>query len=202
MAFGQIDPSRLNGDALRRWYLRSPADIEHERQEAAAQRYRDFFGGHHTHGEEGAPRQMRVDATQPGPSGIGMRHPQSGLFQNNPASQPTAGTDDNIQLAAASWAPSPDWICQACHGRSVSPPPPAQYTPPRSPGGNPPYAGGGGSSGKNPKQCAVQYENDASICRWVPGVDARRRCWESAARREAHCIQTKGQVGYPDLITR
>ena len=44
MAFGQIDPARLDGDALRGWYLRTPADIEQERQQAAAQRYRDFFG--------------------------------------------------------------------------------------------------------------------------------------------------------------
>jgi len=44
MAYGQIDPARLEGDALTQWYLRSPDDIEQERQEAAAQRYRDFFG--------------------------------------------------------------------------------------------------------------------------------------------------------------
>jgi len=44
MAFGQIDPSRLEGDDLRRWYMRSPADIDQERQQAAAQRYQDFFG--------------------------------------------------------------------------------------------------------------------------------------------------------------
>ena len=30
MAYGQIDPARLNGDALTQWYLRSPADIEEE----------------------------------------------------------------------------------------------------------------------------------------------------------------------------
>lgn len=45
MAYGQIDPARLEGDALTRWYLRSPDNIEQERQEAAAQRYQDFFGG-------------------------------------------------------------------------------------------------------------------------------------------------------------
>lgn len=45
MAYGQIDPTRLEGDDLTQWYLRSPDDIEQERQDAAAQRYRDFFGG-------------------------------------------------------------------------------------------------------------------------------------------------------------
>ena len=44
MAVEQIDPGTLDGDALRRWYLRSPADIERERQDAAAQRYQDFIG--------------------------------------------------------------------------------------------------------------------------------------------------------------
>ena len=40
----QVDPARLQGDALSRWYLRSPDDIESERQAADAQRYDAFFG--------------------------------------------------------------------------------------------------------------------------------------------------------------
>lgn len=40
----QIDPGSLQGDALTQWYLRSPADIEDERQAAAARRYQEFFG--------------------------------------------------------------------------------------------------------------------------------------------------------------
>ena len=43
MAERQIDPSRLQGEALQRWYLRSPQDIEQDRQAVAAQRYDDFF---------------------------------------------------------------------------------------------------------------------------------------------------------------
>jgi len=39
-----IDPATLQGDALTSWYLRSPDDIERERQSASAQRYQDFFG--------------------------------------------------------------------------------------------------------------------------------------------------------------
>lgn len=45
MTAGQIDPARLDGEALRRWYLRSPADIEQERRVSAARRYESFFGG-------------------------------------------------------------------------------------------------------------------------------------------------------------
>lgn len=43
MAERQIDPSRLQGEALKRWYLRSPQNLEQERQAAAAQRYDGFF---------------------------------------------------------------------------------------------------------------------------------------------------------------
>lgn len=32
MAFGQVDPARLEGEALRRWYLRSPDEIDDERK--------------------------------------------------------------------------------------------------------------------------------------------------------------------------
>lgn len=38
-----VDPARLEGDELRRWYLRSPAEIQEERQADAAQQYEDFF---------------------------------------------------------------------------------------------------------------------------------------------------------------
>ena len=45
MAGSQVDPSRLQGEALRKWYLRSPAEIERERQATAERRYNEFFGG-------------------------------------------------------------------------------------------------------------------------------------------------------------
>lgn len=40
-----IDPGDLEGDALTRWYLRSPAEIDQKRQSAAARRYQNFFYG-------------------------------------------------------------------------------------------------------------------------------------------------------------
>ena len=45
MAGSQVDPSRLQGEALRKWYLRSPPEIEREQQAAAQRRYNDYFGG-------------------------------------------------------------------------------------------------------------------------------------------------------------
>lgn len=40
----RVDPTRLQGEALRRWYLRSPEQIELERQAAEARQHRAFFG--------------------------------------------------------------------------------------------------------------------------------------------------------------
>lgn len=51
-----IDPASLEGDALTRWYLRSPADIEQERQAATAQRYQGFFGNHRGEPDPGFDR--------------------------------------------------------------------------------------------------------------------------------------------------
>ena len=45
MAFSPVDPSSLQGEALSRWYLRSPDEIEQERQAAQAQKYDAFFTG-------------------------------------------------------------------------------------------------------------------------------------------------------------
>ncbi len=44
MAERLVNPSRLEGDALRRWYLRSPDEIERERRDIAEQRHAEFFG--------------------------------------------------------------------------------------------------------------------------------------------------------------
>lgn len=42
MARNPIDPARLSGEALTRWYLRTPAQIEAERDRAEAQRWQDY----------------------------------------------------------------------------------------------------------------------------------------------------------------
>lgn len=43
MTYGQVDPARLQGDAFRQWYLRTPAEIEGERAAAAERAYNTFF---------------------------------------------------------------------------------------------------------------------------------------------------------------
>jgi hypothetical protein len=40
-----MDVGSLEGDALTRWYLRSPGEIDQEREDAAAERYQNFFYG-------------------------------------------------------------------------------------------------------------------------------------------------------------
>jgi len=39
----QIDPGQLEGEDLRRWYLRSPEEVEVDRRGADSRRYQDFF---------------------------------------------------------------------------------------------------------------------------------------------------------------
>lgn len=48
----QIDPARLEGEALRRWYLRSPDEIEQERRASQDQRYQTFFGANQSRSED------------------------------------------------------------------------------------------------------------------------------------------------------
>src|SRR5688572_25372841 len=57
-----VDPARLEGEALTRWYLRTPHEIEAERNSAQEQRYREFFGGAET-GQD----YPRASATSPEP---------------------------------------------------------------------------------------------------------------------------------------
>src|SRR6202789_4493936 len=53
-----------------------------------------------------------------------------------------------------------------------------------------------------PPQCQIQYDADSETCSNLKSAGARGRCWESAADRLAHCVQTNGEVGWPPLQTR
>jgi len=77
MAYSQIDPSRLEGDDLRRWYMRSPAEIEEERQQAADQRYQDFFGDN----RDVDPDTITDDESQPADVDS---HPVSRTYSDSP----------------------------------------------------------------------------------------------------------------------
>jgi hypothetical protein len=136
---------------------------------------------------------------------------------SNDAASPSAfGQAGLLQLAAAPGRSFWDYWgvpgCANCHGYAPGTlPPNGGHFPlppnaiPRSgnPNGGSGSAGSDGSgSGRNPPQCAVQYDNDSEICRSLNAPDARQRCWASAAQREGYCIRSKGEVGYPSLVTK
>ena len=63
MLSSQTDPATLEGDALTQWYLRSPDEVEQQRQAAASERYQSYFGA----GEE-LPQEPVVDRSGAGPN--------------------------------------------------------------------------------------------------------------------------------------
>jgi hypothetical protein len=177
MAFGQIDPARLNGDALRRWYMRSPADIEQERQQAAAQRYEDFFGdsGGADAGREPPVNSPHIDpGVNPGfetptehadPEFTSVPPGNQGLRSvSTPAERPaswevgydpsalvvgTAGKG-SYQLAAASsslWDYLSPGGCANCHGYRPGTLPPVGGQSPLPPSYSPRTGGGGNGGG-------------------------------------------------------
>jgi hypothetical protein len=157
MALSQVDPARLQGDNLRLWYLRSPSDIEQDRERSQVERYRAFFEG----------------------------------------LRPTS----NMPISAAAQQANNE-LCAACHGPHVAPPPPAMANPPDwprwTPGPNPTQRK---PAKPHPLQCAQQNMNDSRICSREPGNAWKSVCFESASAREAHCIASDGEVGWPPLQT-
>lgn len=208
MAFGQIDPARLQGEALRRWYLRSPAEIEHERQRAADAAYDAYFLP--------ASQSVPPGAERKASAGEGSGFDRAGFIwsqvgerrwrgsQARPDSQ--IGDRPSRQLAATTpndfWT---DWTpCNtlSCHGR------PAPSAPPRGGGESPlpplyyPRSGGGsgGADGRRREwsdkpECNLQFEKDAEICRKAKKAE----CWETQNKRLANCNRPDGTIGDPPL---
>lgn len=218
MAYTQVDPARLRGEALTRWYLRSPADIEQERQDTAAQRHNDFFAatppagsvqGFGRGGPGGTNGGPHSDITwvatgpnrwssQPRSSDRSQFDPFWGQDGNTDALR--AGDRGYTQLAANVWD------CAGCHAGPTRPPPPSTSTPPKKP--PPPYSAPWTPTSPPrkpakppPRQCAMQNMNDSRICSREPGVAWKSVCLQSAAEREAHCIASDGEIGWPPLNT-
>lgn len=208
MAYRQTDPARLEGEALRRWYLRSPSDIEIERQVAASQRFNAFFSRGNGSSEPSRPQQDQT--------------PDRRQSLNSPprSGAPTTGeglsTEPDIGVAsphehrmAASLSPPrsqlrahPD-TCIGCHGRlpPLLPPfgpfpfPPATLPLLRNIPGSLPSGGG------DKKQCDIQYQNDTRICARQPKPQDIAICRASASERLAYCNSHDGEVGTPSLDT-
>ena len=171
MAFGQIDPARLDGDALTRWYLRSPADIEQEQRAAAAQKYDSFFGVLGDGGQAGDDSHPHTDNAATTGTG-GLRNaadsnrwqldastadqgfsPDTGLLGPSDPSQLNPANSGHYQLAAATMPGFWDhWSvtgCANCHGYTPGTLPPVGGHFPL-PSGYSPRSGGSGSSGRPP----------------------------------------------------
>jgi hypothetical protein len=191
MAVGQIDPARLQGEALRRWYLRSPAEIEEERRLAASRAYEAFFSRvdnavpvnaqQEAHSDQ-IDRVLRSDRNAPVVSGA-----TSAIKNQLTAAAPRPGFWDHWSIRG----------CSNCHG----------YTPETLPpvGGHKPFPPtydrrGGRSDGSADRrwsdraQCNQQFENDRKICQKAKSPD----CWENSNRRLGHCNST-GEVNTPPL---
>jgi hypothetical protein len=216
MAVGQIDPARLEGDALRRWYLRSPADIEQDRQRAAAQRYRDFFGNSGTDNpDQGLDPGSQLDGqgTDAGSNRdfeASIDNARSGFTWPARRLRLTSAPPSDYFLQVAGATPADfwdDWTpCTSgqCHRNQWPPRPqsPPIGTSPRPPAYSPRVGGSNGNGGSPKRRLPQCDENDTERCSELPNPDARARCWASASERRAYCLSHDGEVGWPKLQTR
>jgi hypothetical protein len=74
MPYNPVDPANLEGEDLTNWYLRSPQEIEQQRQASAQQRYQDFFYG------DGADRRTANVATPSQTSSLARPVVDSGTY--------------------------------------------------------------------------------------------------------------------------
>jgi hypothetical protein len=201
---GQIDPARLEGDALRRWYLRSPEDIEGERLRRAERSYSEFYGGLRKLSQQAssAPSHSQF-ATGSDPASA-----RDGAFQvaayDAPAHSPRPAASGPRKPQA-----TPDG-CIDCHGAWPSVTPPPGMLPPFGkfplPGGFPmfrdlPGAMPSGPRNEGRKECELQERTDRDICGRQPTPQDKAICHASATRRRAYCDTRDGTIGHPSLDT-
>lgn len=205
MALGQIDPARLEGGALRRWYLRSPADIEEERRQAAAQAYDSFFSQTKEPSSGEHPQQQEEKSNDHLP--VSWEQLDDGRWRGERNGADPRSPSGQYQLAAAT--PRGFWDywgvqgCQNCHGHTPGTLPPYGGHSPFPPSYSPRSGGGSGGSGDSVQprgewsdrpQCNQQFEADREICRAAKSP----ACWKNQNRRLGHC-DTTGEVGTPAL---
>jgi hypothetical protein len=216
MAFGQIDPARLEGDALTSWYLRSPAEIAEERRKASEQAYNAFFD---QSGETQADPQTAddhasatsADAVQPMWRQVGPNRWRSdSTVPGRPPQGENISPDGSYQLAAAASPGFWDYWgyhgCQNCHGYTPQTLPPVGGHGLFPPNYSPRIGGGSGGSSPEPRrekypQCEMQERQDRGICAQQPTEPAKAVCNASATERRAWCDNHQGEIGTPRLDT-
>lgn len=202
MAFNQLNPALLQGEDLRRWYQRSPQEIEEERQAAAAARYQAFFHPQELAAELPAARPSTASDTVGRPTRAPLRERGWTSTATQVAARPMGFSPTSAGVTAAVTGAAD---CVSCHGRARPPAPfpfpfptpwtfpPANRDIPKSPPADAPRG--------PPKQCDIQNARDTEICTRQPNPTARAMCHESASERYAYCIKSKGEVGHPRLFT-
>jgi len=176
------DPASLSGEALTRWYQRSPRDLERARQLQADDRYDAFIG---------------TGKTQPKPSlqlASGLSGPARGQFA---VSLPTTAVPVSRNQIGH--------VCVSCHDPVALPPtmfpwPVWPMRPLKRDTPNPPPGEPKQDPNRERKQCEIQLQRDVAICNQQPNNAAKSVCFETSNRRYAHCRIT-GEVGEPDLFT-
>lgn len=218
MTVGQVDPARLQGDALRRWYLRTPREIEAERAAAAADAYKVFFArpnGRPVSGF-GNAAQGAVEPAADKLSPVGntasilpvQKYHTGGYDPHSPTTEGRAVSD--VQLAARSlgfwdyWSPRG---CANCHGHTPDALPPVGGQSPLPPDYSPRVGSGSGQGGSRPErrdkmECEQQLESDTQICGRLPRRDDIAICRKTASERYAYCRKPDGAIGFPHLETR
>jgi len=190
MASSQIDPARLNGDELARWYLRSPADIEQERQAGAAERYDKFFGrADRTVGQQDETSKDQSAYPRPAQEGAGRWGSGGGLSENL-----YDHTPDGVRKSAAT---ANGGLCSGCHYGFPLLPVPLPLVPLFR--DIPKFSPSGGAPDDR-KQCEIQDKNDRQICGRQPFPEDKAKCNASATVRWKTCLRT-GDAGDPPLDT-
>ena len=214
MAFSQIDPARLQGEALRRWYLRSPADIEEERRSAAAKRYDAFFAGGHPAAVQDESQVAQSPIADPG--AIRWTGEPNGRWGGERLPQYDAATRGFAALHQTTANGAPDQVpshetpgsCVGCHGHLPPPPMPPPFGPfPWPIGPFPSFRDSSGGPRARPdrpdrdrKQCEMQEQSDRGICSQQPTERAKAVCYGQVVKRRNHCNATR-EIGEPDLFT-
>jgi len=212
MDWSPVDPSSLEGNDLTRWYLRSPDEIEQQRQTGQAQRHNEFFGRTApTSPPATSPALAYQDpsvTTGDGPTWE-VNGTNSWRRQDRQAYKPSAEVQPGLfGLAVAQGVAAPGIAnCPTCHGRGLPVPPVLPFPFPFLPGGpffrdTPSTPSGGGSPKRRFPQCEVQYDEDTEICGGLSTPVARGKCRESASERQAYCLNHDGEVGWPPLLRR
>lgn len=214
MAYGQIDPARLQGEALQRWYLRSPAEVEEERKSAADRAYTSFFSRGNAEPAADSTSRGDDDHSQDD-TGLAWRPAGDNRWQSQrlSADQSSTSTPTNAggyQLAATA-GPRGFWDywgvpgCANCHGYTPDTLPPFGGHSPFPPSYSP-RSGNPGESSPQPRkedhpQCEMQDRRDRGICTQQPTERTKAACHASATNRREWCDSHDGEIGTPDLFT-